>query len=93
MKPTCNEVVYWRKNVFLISYGKIGKDFIDELTLLINDWNYETERQHVALNEGGGGRGGGATASEGQVYMCVPRLLVESLISSPVYRLNFPRSG
>ena len=30
-------------------YGKIGKDFIDELTLLINDWNYETERQHVAL--------------------------------------------
>ena len=24
------------------------KDFIDELTLLINDWNYETERQHVA---------------------------------------------
>ena len=25
------------------------KYFIDELTLLINDWNYETERQHVAL--------------------------------------------
>ena len=44
-----NEVVYWRKNVFLVSYGKIGKDFIDELILLINDWNYETERQHVAL--------------------------------------------
>ena len=35
----------------------------------------------------------GQTAIEGQVYMCVPRLLVESLISSPVYRLNFPRSG
>ena len=44
-----NEVVYWRKNVFLIPYGKIGKDFINELTLLINDSNYETERQHVAL--------------------------------------------
>ena len=42
---------------------------------------------------GGGGGGGGATASEGQVYMCVPRLLVESLISSSVYGLNFPRSG
>ena len=44
-----NEVVYWRKKVFLVPYGKIGKDFIDEITLLINDWNYETERQHVAL--------------------------------------------
>ena len=44
-----NEVVYWRENVFLVPYGKIGKDFIDELTLLINDSNYETERQHVAL--------------------------------------------
>ena len=44
-----NEVVYWCENLFLIRYGKIGKDFIDELTLLINDWNYETERQQVAL--------------------------------------------
>ena len=44
-----NEVVYWRKNLFLVSYGKLGKDFIDELTSLMNDWNYETERQHVAL--------------------------------------------
>ena len=44
-----SEVVYWHKNVFLIPYGKIDKDFIDELTLLINDWNYKTEKQHVAL--------------------------------------------
>ena len=44
-----NEVVYCRKNLFLVPYGKIGKDFIDELTLLINDWIYETERQHDAL--------------------------------------------
>ena len=44
-----NEVVYWRKNVFLVPYGKIGKDFIHDLTLLINDWYYETKRQHVAL--------------------------------------------
>ena len=43
-----NEVVYWHKNVFLVPYGKIGKDFIDELTLLNNDWNYETERQHCS---------------------------------------------
>ena len=30
-----NEVVYWRETVFLVPYGKIGKYFIDELTLLI----------------------------------------------------------
>ena len=46
-----SQVVHWRKNLFLVTYGKIGKDFIDELTLLINDWNYETESQHVALKE------------------------------------------
>ena len=36
----------------------------------------------------GGGGGGGGTASEGQVHMCVSRLWVESLISSPFYRLK-----
>ena len=44
-----NKVLYCRRKVFLVPYGKKGKDFIDELTLLINDWSYETERQHVAL--------------------------------------------
>ena len=47
---------------------------------------------NFALSNWGGG-GGGWTVSEGQVYMCVIRIKVESLISSPIYRLNFPRSG
>ena len=31
------EIVTWRKNVFLVPYGKISKEFIDQVTLHIND--------------------------------------------------------
>ena len=30
-----NEIVTWRKNVFLVLYGKIGREFIDQVTLHI----------------------------------------------------------
>ena len=38
-----NDVVYWRKNLFLVPYGKIGKDFIDEL-LKKNGFRSEQKR-------------------------------------------------
>lgn len=44
-----NEVTTWRKNTFLVPYGKIGHDFIDQLANHINDWNNNSERQHIAL--------------------------------------------
>ena len=44
-----NEIITWRKNVFLVPYGKIGRDFIDQVTLHINDWNSGSENQHVSL--------------------------------------------
>lgn len=34
-----NEVIKWKKNVFFVFYGKIGKDFIEKLIEYINDWN------------------------------------------------------
>ena len=34
-----NEITTWRKNTFLVPYGKIGRDFIDQLSKHINDWN------------------------------------------------------
>ena len=34
-----NEVTTWRKNTFLVPYGKTGRDFIDQLTKHIDDWN------------------------------------------------------
>lgn len=33
------EVVYWRKNIFLLPSGAAGKSYIRETTRLINSWN------------------------------------------------------
>ena len=44
-----NEIVTWRKNVFLVPYGKIGREFIDEVTLHIDDWNSSSDNQPVSL--------------------------------------------
>ena len=43
------EIILWRKNVFLVPYGKIGKEFIDQLTTHVNQWNSKSEQQHIAL--------------------------------------------
>ena len=32
-----NEVTTWRKNTFLVPYGKIGRDFIDQVAKHNND--------------------------------------------------------
>ena len=44
-----NEITTWKKNVFLVPYGKTGRDFIDQITMHINDWNSGLENQHVSL--------------------------------------------
>ena len=44
-----DEITTWRKNTFLVPYGKTGRDFIDQLTKHVNDWNNGTEMQHIAL--------------------------------------------
>ena len=44
-----NEITTWRKNTFLVPYGKKGRDFIDQLSKHINDWNNGTATQHLAL--------------------------------------------
>lgn len=44
-----NEIVTWKKNAFLVPYGRTGKDFIDELTSRINDWNNGSDSQHLSL--------------------------------------------
>ena len=37
-----NEISFWRKKIF-------GREFIDQLTKHINDWNNRMESQHVTL--------------------------------------------
>ena len=44
-----DEITTWKKNVFLVPYGKTGRDFIDQITMHINDWNSGSENQHVSL--------------------------------------------
>ena len=45
-----DEITSWRKNtLILVPYGKTGRDFIDQLTKHVNDWNNGTEIQHIAL--------------------------------------------
>ena len=44
-----DEITTWRKNVFLVPYGRVGREFIDQITLHINEWNSSTENQHIAL--------------------------------------------
>ena len=44
-----DEITRWRKNTFLVPYGKIGKELIDQLTVHIMDWNNIAENQHIAL--------------------------------------------
>ena len=38
-----------RKNTFLVPYGKTGRDFIEQLTKYINNWNNGLEMQHISL--------------------------------------------
>ena len=35
--------------MFLLPYGKIGREFIDQLTMHINQWNNKLDKQHIAL--------------------------------------------
>ena len=44
-----DEIVKWRKNTFLVPYGKIGREFIDKFTEHINDWNNGSPLQLIAL--------------------------------------------
>ena len=33
----------------MVPYGKIGREFIDQVTLHINDWNSSSDNQHMSL--------------------------------------------
>ena len=44
-----NEIATWRKNIFLLPYGKVGRDFIDQITLHINGWNSGSDNPHIYL--------------------------------------------
>ena len=44
-----NEITSRRRNIFLVPYGRTGREFTDQMTKHINDWNNITESHHIAL--------------------------------------------
>ena len=43
------QIVYWRKNLFMLPTGKAGKRYINETTRLMNAWTEESPLQKVAF--------------------------------------------
>ena len=43
------QIVYWKKNLFLLPTGKAGKLFIDELTKLFNAWIDDSPLKKIAM--------------------------------------------
>ena len=43
------QVVYWKKNLFLLQSGKAGKQYIDETTKLMNEWLPESPVKDIAF--------------------------------------------
>ena len=44
-----DEISKWRKNTFLVPFGKTEKEFMDTLKELINKWNNGSEMEFIAL--------------------------------------------
>ena len=43
------QIVYWRKNIFMVPTGKIGKQYINESTRLLNAWTEESSLKDVVF--------------------------------------------
>ena len=37
------EIVRWQKNIFTVPRGKTGSDFIEEITRLLDEFNFKTQ--------------------------------------------------
>ena len=44
-----NEIVYWKKVLFLLPTGAAGKRFIKEIIRLVNSWTYKSNLETIAL--------------------------------------------
>ena len=43
------KIVHWKKNIFLLPSGKAGKDFINEMTRLVCEWNNDSPLKTISL--------------------------------------------
>ena len=42
-------IVYWKKNLFMFPAGRAGKDYIDEITRLLNAWIQDSAMKHITF--------------------------------------------
>ena len=56
-----DEVIFWRKNLFMLPAGKAAKNFIRELTFWLDQFNRDTKLQSIAM----------------KVFMGIPSLLLQ----------------
>jgi len=49
LKECYEEIVFWRKNLFMLPKGASGKDYIKETTRLINEWVADSPVKDCAL--------------------------------------------
>ena len=43
------EVVYWKKNMFLLPSGRAGKRYVDETTRLMNEWLHDSPMKDIVF--------------------------------------------
>ena len=56
-----NEVIFWKKNIFMLPQGKASKSFISELAFWLEQFNRGTDLQGIAI----------------KAYMLLPSLLLQ----------------
>ena len=49
INSTYDEIVHWRRNIFMLPSGAAGKSFIRETTRLLELWTNDTNMNHIAL--------------------------------------------
>ena len=49
INATYDEIVHWRRNIFILPSGAAGKAFIRETTRLLELWTNDTNINHIAL--------------------------------------------
>ena len=42
-------IVYWKKNLFMLPSGRAGKDYIDEITRLLNAWIQDSAMKDITF--------------------------------------------
>ena len=49
LEEVYEQIVYWRKNVFMLTTGASGKKFINEITILFDQWTNDTPLKSLVL--------------------------------------------